>query len=137
MPGYVQTYVVDTDKASALSIGGGSHIEIVTDDAEIAAATSGDFIVYGDLVGVALNDYDADRGSIVVSVNGGYELEVTAEDSSGVGETIYVGSWLYWDAAANEINRDSTNGVPIGQALEYLASGQVGIIGVVLRPQAP
>lgn len=132
-----QTYVVDTTKASSLSIGGGAHIEIFTEDVTVAAATSGDFIVFGELIGVALNDYDDVRGSIVVAVEGGYELEVTAEDAAGAPEDVFVGSWLYWDAAANEINRDSTNGVPIGQALEELAAGQVGTIGVVLRPQAP
>ena len=131
-----QTYVVDTTKASALSIGGGQHVEIVTTDADIVAATSGDFIVYGELAGFALSDYDATRGGIVVSLTGGYEVEVVAEDGDG-DEAVYVGSWLYWDAAADEINRDSTNGVPIGQALEAVTAGETATIAIVLRPTPP
>lgn len=132
-----QTYVVDTDKASALSIGGGQHVEIVTTDEDIVAATSGDFIVYGELAGFALSDYDATRGGIVVSLTGGYEVEVVAKDGDGADEAIYVGSWLYWDAAAGEINRDSTNGVPIGQALEAVTAGETATIAIVLRPTPP
>jgi predicted RecA/RadA family phage recombinase len=130
------TYVVDNDKATALSIGGGAHWEIETDDADVVAATSGDLIVFGDLVGFALTDYDSEVGSIVVSTTGAYEVEVVAEDDAG-DDAVYVGSWLYWDAAADEVNRDDTNGVPIGQALEAIPAGETATIGVILRPSPP
>ena len=135
---YAQTYVVDNAKASALSAGGGWHFEIVTDDADIAAATSGDLIIYGELVGFALTDYDPTTGSIVIDAgSAGYECAVVAEDSDGEGEDIYVGSWLYWDAAAGEVNRDDLHGVPIGQALEEVAAGETATIGITLRPCPP
>jgi predicted RecA/RadA family phage recombinase len=131
-----QAYVVDKDKSSALSVGGGDHWEISDADGLLVAAEAGDFIVFGELYGVALNDYDADRESIVVSTQGGYVLEVVAVDNAG-GEAIYQGSWLYWDVAAGEINRDATNGAAIGQALEAVTAGETAEIGVLLRPQAP
>jgi len=130
------TYVVDNDKATALSTGGGARWEFVTDDADVAAATSGDLVVFGELVGFALNDYDDETGSIVIDATGGYEIEVVAEDGSG-DSAVDVGAWVYWDAAADEVNRDATNGVPIGQALEAVTAGETATIGIVLRPSPP
>jgi len=131
-----QVYVVDNDKASALSIGGGDNWTIVSDDEDLADATSGDLIVYGQLVGFALTDYDATREEITITVVGGYEVEVVAEDASG-SEDVWPGTWLYWDAAASEVNVDATNGVPIGQALEAIDGGDTATIGIVLRPVPP
>lgn len=131
-----QSYVVDLDKASALSVGGGDHVEIITDDANIAAAEAGDLVVYGELVGFALTNYDATRESIVISTQGGYEAEVVAKAAAD-NEAIHVGSWLYYDAADDEINRDATNGVPIGQALAAVTAGETATIGIVLRPVPP
>ena len=129
-------YVVENDKATALSVGGGAHWELVTNDANVATATSDDLIIYGELVGFALTDYDPHRGSIVVSTTGAYEVEVVAKDGSG-NAAVYDGSWLYWDAADGEVNRDSTNGIPIGQALEAIPAGETATIGVILRPSPP
>ena len=131
-----QVYVIDSDKVSALSVGGGGNIEISTTDADVAAATSGDLIIYYELVGVALGDYDTVNDSIVVAIEGGYELEVVAEGAAG-DEAVRLGSWVYYDAADDELNRDSTNGVPIGIALAEIDAGDTETIGVRLIPVPP
>lgn len=131
-----EVYVVDNDKASALSIGGGDNWTIESDDATLATATSGDLIVFGDLIGFALTDYDDVTETITISAVGGYEVEVVAQDAAG-DHVIWPGMWLYWDAADDEVNADDTNGRPIGQALEGIDAGDTATIGVVLRPVPP
>jgi len=125
------TYVQAEDKGEFLSEGGGQHFTLVTADATVAAATSGDLVIYGEMVGVALGDYDHDSGSIVLDLTGGHTIAVHAYAASG-NEAVDIGDWLYWDAT--EVNRDSTNGVAIGVALEAVPTGTTADIGVKLWP---
>jgi len=127
------TYVEPNDKSEFLSEGGGQHFTLVTDDATIAAATTGDLVIYGAGVGIALNDYNYDTGSIVLDLTGGHIIEVHAANNAG-NVAVHILDWLYWDEAGQEVNKDATNGVAIGQALEAIASGATEDIGVKFWP---
>ena len=128
------TYVTTEDKGEFLSAGGGQHFTLVTDDATIAAATSGDLIVYGEMIGIALADYDVDAGAITIDLTGGHTVSVHAY-AAAAGEAVDIGDWIYWDT--DELNRDSTNGVPVGVALEAIASEGTEDIGVKFWPSPP
>lgn len=130
------TYVLTATKASALPQDGGRYWTISTDDADIAAATSGDLVIYGDLVGVALNDYDDVNDEIVIDTEGGYELPVNAQTSANpqVNSAIEVGDWLFYDVTNTEINKGP--GIAVGQALEAVATGEEATIGIKLCPLA-
>lgn len=88
-----------------------------------AGASSGDPVLIGAaLTGVALIDTDAD-GKITLKRDGSFDLEVEAVDNSGA-SAIALGDVLYYDSGATvKINKDSTNGVRFGYALEAVASG--------------
>ncbi len=132
-----QTYVVDNDKVTAFSSDGGWRFTLTTTDEDIVAATSGDLIIYGEGVGFAVSDYNANTGAIQIDLGKeGYEAAVVAEDGTGSAAVEYL-SWLYWDAADGEINRDSTNGVPIGQAHGEVAAGETATIKIKLHPTPP
>lgn len=131
------TYVGSHDKAECLSPGGGGHIEIFADgDSDLEGVESGDFVRYAQIYGVALTDYNADVDSFVMELTGGHELTVTGENNAG-NIAVDIGDWLYWDDSPELINKDVTNGVPIGIALEALASGGKAAICVLLIPQSP
>ena len=130
------TYVQAEDKNEFLSEGGGQHFTLVTADAAIAAAESGALVIYEEMVGVALADYNADTGAITLDLTGGHVITVHAY-AAAAPEAVDIGDWLYWDAAPGEVNRDSTNGVPIGVALEAITSGATAAIGVKFWPSPP
>jgi len=128
------TYVQTEDKGEFLSDGGGQHWTLVTTDATVAAATSGDLVIYGEMIGIALEDYNYDAGSITLDLTGGHTVSVHAY-AAAAGEAVDIGDWIYWDAT--ELNRDSTNGVPVGVALETITSEATADIGVKFWPSPP
>ena len=127
------TYVETNDKAEFFSEGGGQHFTLVTADTTVAAATSGDLVIYGAMIGIALNDYNHDAGSIVLDLTGGHTIEVHAVNNAG-NSAVQIGDWLYWDEAGGEVNKDATNGVALGTAMEALATGTTDDIGVKFWP---
>lgn len=127
------TYVKANDKAEFYSEGGGQHFTLTTDDSDVAGAKSGSLVIYDEMVGIALADYNEDTGSIVLDLTGGHTISVHAANNAG-DVAVGFGDWLYWDQAANEVNKDATNGVPIGTAQEELTSGSTDDIGVKFWP---
>jgi len=83
---------------------------------------SGDPVLVGQLPGVALTDEQAD-GKTSVKTNGTARLLVKGETTTNA--AITAGDIVYYDSAAtpHKINKDSTNGVRFGYALEDVASG--------------
>jgi len=132
------TYVVTATngKVSALPLDGGRYWTISTADTDIADATSGDLVVYGDLVGVAVADYDDTNEEIVIDTEGGYELPVNAQTSATpqVNAAIEVGDWLFYDTTNEEINTGP--GIAVGQAMEAVTAGETDTIGIRMMPLA-
>ena len=125
------------DKDECLSEGGGCHIVVTAGAAAgLLLVTSGDFVVYGQMFGVALTDYEVASDSFVLDVCGGHNLPVLAEDNAG-NSAVDIGDWIYWDATAGLLNKDATDGDPVGQALEAITAGETATICVVLRPSPP
>lgn len=93
--------------------------------------TSGAPVLVGQLPGVALTDERTD-GTTSVQFEGVFDLAV--EGANGAGNVaVAVGDIVYYDTAATvKINKDVTNGVRFGYALEALASGATGTIRVKL-----
>ena len=117
------TYVVPQDKETKES-GIGWQFAIVSDDADIAGAESGDVVVWNSAVGIALTDYDTVHGELMVDFAGAYDVQVTAE--SGAIELL---DKIYYDAAADEFNDDNT-GIFVGYALKTIDNGDTETIGV-------
>lgn len=128
--------IVETDKAQALSEGGGNHITITADDlqgTDIEDVTSGDLVVLDTgLAGVALIDYDEDNEWIVIDIAGGHYLPVTAT-AIAIGERIYydkTNEILHDDGAEETYNAD----VCIGFALERASGSSPLTVRVKLQP---
>ena len=87
-----------------------------------ATPASGDPVLCGQLPGVALTAEGSD-GYPTVKLNGTAELLVKGETTTNA--AIAVGDILYYDSAAtpHKINKDSSNGVRFGYALEAVDSG--------------
>ena len=111
-----------------------SRIALETTDTTLDDVTSGDLVIAGALVGVAVADYDEDTDLLVIDTRGRYELSVIGKDTGGSSCAIAVGDWLYYDPAADQINRDYRNGICIGRALEAIGSGLTATIGVEIIP---
>lgn len=139
MPGL---YVQGDTKAEALSRGWDGTLEFPITDDELASIDgdvssvedieSGNLIVVGDAAMVALTDYDTDTGAFTADFAGAHEIEVVAEDDSG-NSAVMIGDWLYYDRASEVVNKDSTAGPVVGQALEKVTAGATSTIGVKLQ----
>lgn len=83
---------------------------------------SGDPVLVGQMPGVALTDEQAD-GKTSVKTNGTAKLLAKGETTTDA--AISAGDIVYYDSAAtpHKINKDSTNGVRFGYALEAVGSG--------------
>lgn len=92
-----------------------------------ATPVSGDPVLLGQLPGVALTDEQAD-GKTSIKTNGTATLLVKGETTTDA--AIAAGDIVYYDAAAtpHKINKDNTNGVRFGYALEAVASGATATI---------
>lgn len=124
---------VDVNAKSTYAIDA-RHIALETTDTTLDDVTSGDLVIAGALVGVAVADYDPNTDTLVIDTEGCYNLSVIGKNSAGDSCAIAVGDWLFYDPAADQINRDYSNGICIGQALEAVGSGLTATIGVKLRP---
>lgn len=94
-----------------------------------ATPVSGDPVLVGQIPGVALTAERAD-GTTTVKTDGVYTLSVKGETTTDA--AVAVGDIVYYDSAAtpHKINRDSTNGVRFGYALEAVGSGLTATIQV-------
>ena len=129
-------YRFASDKAQCCSEGGGQHWTISDTAGNLDAVTSFDLVIVGggQLIGVALGDYDTDQDRVVIDVTGCYELPVVAHNNAETGVAIGVGDWLYVDDADSEINRDFIDGIAFGQAMEAVDSDDEATICVKLWP---
>lgn len=119
------------------SPGGGRRITVTTAVAAVVAANSGDLVVIettesGYLVGIAIGDYDANTGTIVLDTEGVWNLLVTGAEETPSNAAVEVGNILFSDEAAGEINMDLTLGLRIGTAWGTVVSGETTRIPVKL-----
>ncbi len=92
----------------------------------------GDPGLVGDRPCVLLTDQD-DDGFATCQFNGSFRVSVKGEDGSG-NSAIAVNGAVYYDSAATvKINKDSTNGVRWGTAVEAVSSGATSTIVVDLH----
>lgn len=98
-----------------------------------ATPASGDPVLVGQIPGVALTDEgDGGNGATTVSIDtsGVYELSVKGEGAAG-NAAVAVGDIIYYEAGQTPpLNKDATNGVRFGYALETVGSGQTATIKV-------
>lgn len=95
-----------------------------------ATPASGDPVLIGQIPGVALADEQTD-GYTSVQMDGVFDLSVQGHDDAAANVAVAVGDILYYDAAATvKLNKDATNGVRFGYALEAVASGATDTIQV-------
>lgn len=98
-----------------------------------ATPASGDPVLVGQIPGVALVDEGEGgnaTGETTIQTDGVWDL--TVEGANGAGNVaVAVGDILYYDSAATiKINKDNTNGVRFGYALEAVSSGANAVIRV-------
>jgi predicted RecA/RadA family phage recombinase len=112
-------------------------ITVASESSPLTAVTSGDLVVTGDVVGIATGDYDASLGQVEIKLNCFQNLEVSGESYAGGNVAVAQRNLLFLDPATQdgsnndyEINRDWTNGIPIGYAMETVGSGLTATIGV-------
>lgn len=91
-----------------------------------SGVTSGQAVVVGQIPGVALYDADANNKA-VIQTDGVFNLSVKGENNAG-NIAVAEGDILYKDGAL--INKDVTNGVRFGYALEAVGSGATETIKV-------
>lgn len=97
-----------------------------------ASPKSGDPVLIGQIPAVAVTDERTD-GTTSVDTEGVFDLAVEGKDAANANTTVSAGDILYYDNANTvKLNRDGTNGVRFGYALEALASGANGTIRVKL-----
>lgn len=96
-----------------------------------ANPVSGDPVVVGQMPGVALTDKDAVTGLTLIKTNGVHLFAVKGENAAGGAVAVAAGDIVYYDAAATvKLNKDNTNGVRFGYALEAVGSGATATISV-------
>jgi predicted RecA/RadA family phage recombinase len=98
-----------------------------------ATPASGDPVLVGQMPGVALTD-EGDGGNVAtntsIQTDGVWNFLVEAVVAAG-NSAVAVGDILYYDSAATiKINKDVTNGVRFGYALDTVTSGSSGTIRV-------
>lgn len=98
-----------------------------------ATPASGDPVLVGMIPGIALVD-EGDGGNATgfttIQTDGVWDLLVEAKTGGG-NSAVAVGDILYYDSAETiKINKDVTNGVRYGYALETVTSGSSGVIRV-------
>lgn len=96
---------------------------------EPTTPASGDPVLVGQIPGVALTNEQTD-GTTTIQTDGVFELSVKGETTTSA--AVAVGDILYYDSAAtpHKLNKDSTNGVRYGYALEAVSSGATATIRV-------
>lgn len=92
---------------------------------------SGDPVMIGQIPGVALRAEDA-AGNTTVAIKGVFTLSVKGEGAAG-NAAVAVGDILYYEAGQTPpVNKDATNGIRYGYALEAVTSGATTSIKVLL-----
>lgn len=108
----------------------GKTIKLIPTAAPNTTAQSGDPVMIGQLPGVALTTADntiaSGTGKCTVDLGGVYRLPVKGEITTNT--AVAAGDILYYDAGV--INRDNTNGVRFGYALDPVTSGATTTIRV-------
>lgn len=95
-----------------------------------ASPKSGDPVLVGQIPGVALTDERAD-GTTSVDTQGVFDLVVEGKDAANANTAVAAGDIVFYDSANTiKLNKDGTNGVRFGYALEALSSGASGTIRV-------
>lgn len=94
---------------------------------------SGDPVLIGQIPGVAVTD-EGDGGNAAtatsIDTSGVYRLSVKGEGSAGA-SAVAVGDIIYYEAGQTPpLNKDATNGVRFGYALETVGSGATATIKV-------
>ena len=133
------SYVLAHSKESATSDGGGKRITVYTNDATVAGALTGNLVqIGGNLIGVALESYDAAAGCITLDLENAYLMTVKGKDHTGTSRAIAVGDFVYIDTSGSvpEI-RSAGAGVPSGKvkfgwAMQPVNSGATAEIAVKL-----
>lgn len=92
----------------------------------IASKASGDAAVKGQIAGVCLTGTDA-AGNVALATCGVFWLPVFGQ-GSGAPQPIAIGDIVYWDI--NLLNKDATNGIFFGYALDPVTSGATTTIRV-------
>jgi hypothetical protein len=112
-------------------------VTVESESSPLTAVTAGDLVATGDVVGIATGDYDAHLGQVEIKLNCFQRLEVSGESYAGGNVAVAQRNLLFLDPATQdgsnndyEINRDWTNGIPIGYAMEAVGSGLTATIGV-------
>jgi predicted RecA/RadA family phage recombinase len=97
-----------------------------------ATPKSGDPVLVGQMPGVALTDERTD-GTTSVDFEGVFDLVVEGKDAANANIAVAAGDIVYYDTANTiKLNKDGTNGVRFGYALEAITSGQSDTIRVRL-----
>ena len=93
--------------------------------------SSNDPVLIGQIPGVALIDEQSD-GITTVALDGVWDLSVKGEAAGG-NSAVAVGDILYYEAGQTPpVNKDATNGVRFGYALEAVSSGATATIRVLV-----
>lgn len=97
-----------------------------------ATPKSGDPVLVGQIPGVATTDERAD-GTTSVDCEGVFDLAVEGKDAANANTAVAAGDIVYYDTANTvKLNKDGTNGVRFGYALEAITSGATATIRVKL-----
>lgn len=92
--------------------------------------TSGDPMVVGQIPGVALTSSETTTNNVTMQTDGVFRLSVKGENASG-NNAVAIGDILYYEAGQTPpVNKDGTNGVRFGYALDAVASGATTTIRV-------
>jgi predicted RecA/RadA family phage recombinase len=86
-----------------------------------SAIDSGDVVVMGQRIGIAMADI-AQNATGAVAVSGVFELPVVTAGA------IAQGALVYWDVADGEINASSGGNIPAGYAAKAKVSGNTTIL---------
>jgi len=101
-PAYV--FAMYDPKREAASEGGGSNITLL--GAGYASITNGDLVIAGQIIGVALSDYEAGVG-VAVNIDGCWKLPVKAD--AEIGDVVF-----FHDSAPDYLDCTAAGGIPIG-----------------------
>jgi predicted RecA/RadA family phage recombinase len=102
-----------------------ANVSAVTGTGAGGKVLPGDPVVIGQLPAVALTAEDAD-GMATIQTDGVFNLLVKGETTTNA--AVSIGDIVYFDS--DKLNKDNTNGVRFGYALEAVSSGATTTIRV-------
>lgn len=92
---------------------------------------SGDAVVIGKIVGVAMEDGTAATDLIAIDTQGVYLLSVSGTTNSGASSAVAVGDTLYIDGSTALLTKDTTKTV-FGKALGTVTAAATSSINVMI-----